>query len=260
MKQNWVKISAIFFLVLGILATTINSWNAEYFGLQNATVAALVERGTFTLVDQVIPGFNLVEGTETFRYGKNIYPMKQPGGTMLGALVYAPLYKVNFKYTNHFDYVSHFVTFFTSSLLVALSSILIYLIAKEMGVRPNIATLGSFLYPFATIVWPYAGVSHHDIYGSFWVLAAIYLFYRSQKDNRYNYLLFAGICSTLSLFFTMLPLTFTIVLWGILVARRKLRPILSYSMGAIIGFLPNMIFNGLVFGNPCPSKFSGKGK
>ncbi|MFZ2199766.1 MAG: hypothetical protein WAV40_03180 [Microgenomates group bacterium] len=259
MRGNWGKVIGIFLVVSGALTATINSWNAEYFGLQNATVAALVEKGTFALVDQVIPGFNLVEGTETFRYGKSVYPMKQPGGTIIGAIVYAPLYKVGFTYANHFDYVSHLITFGTSTMMIALSAVIIYYLALSITKKHNVAMISALLFPLGTIIWPYAGVSHHDIYGVFWGLLALACYYFAHKFDNQRYLFFAGLFSTLTLFFTMLPLTLPIVLWGMTIAAKDLKKIVNLTLGMIVGVLPTSIFNGLVFGNPfLPPNLAGK--
>ncbi len=259
MRQNWVKATAIFLIVLGMLTTTINSWNAKYFGLQNATVAALVEKHTFALVDQVIPGFNLVEGTETFRYGKNVYPMKQPGGTILGAMIYAPMYKVGFTFANHFDYVSHLITFGTSSIMMAISSVLMYFLVLDITKKWKIAVFSALLLPLGTIIWPYAGVSHHDIYGVFFGILSLFFYYFSHKQNSSKYLLLAGFFATFTLFFTMLPLTLPIVFWMLLIFERNLNKIFNFTIGLITGFMPNMIFNWLTFGNPLlPPNLAGK--
>jgi len=175
---------AIFLIVTGVLAMTINSWNASAFGLQNATVAALVERGTFALVDQVIPGFNLVEGTETFKFGKEVYPMKQPGPTILGAMVYYPLYKLGINYRNHFDYVSHLVTFGTSTIMMAIAAVLIFILGFAMTKAWKSAAAAALLFPLGTMIWPYAGVSHHDIYGIFFGLLSLTAYYFGEREKK----------------------------------------------------------------------------
>lgn len=249
----------LFLVTAGILTLTINSWNAQFFGLQNATVAALVEHHTFALVDQVIPGFNLVEGTETFRYGKHVYPMKQPGPTVLGAFIYLPLYMVGINYQNHFDYASNFVTFGTSTVMMAISSVLIYILCLKITKRTRSSCIAALLFPLSTLIWPYAGVSHHDIYGVFWSLLALTVYYIAHQKTRLAWLFVAGAISTFTLFFTMLPLTLPLAFLLMTLGRKKVREVVTLLSGMILGFLPTMIFNGLVFGNPLlPPNLAGQ--
>jgi len=250
MRQVWGIAIAMFLIVAGILTMTINSWNASAFGLQNATVAALVERGTFALVDQVIPGFNLVEGTETFRFGKEVYPMKQPGPTILGAMIYLPLYRLGITYQNHFDYVSHLVTLGTSTMMMAIATVLIFFVGYSITKSWKGSTAAALLFAIGTMIWPYACVSHHDIYGVFFGLLAISLYFWSEKEKKLKYLGWAGFFSTFTLFFTMLPLTLPLVLWGIVAWGKNRQKILLFTLAMIVGLIPTMLFNGLVFGNP----------
>ncbi len=250
---------AIFLIVTGVLAMTINSWNASAFRLQNAIVAALVERGTFALVDQVIPGFNLVEGTETFKFGKEVYPMKQPGPTILGAMVYYPLYKLGINYRNHFDYVSHLVTFGTSTIMMAIAAVLIFILGFAMTKAWKSAAAAALLFPLGTMIWPYAGVSHHDIYGIFFGLLSLTAYYFGEREKKLKYLGWAGFFATLTLFFTMLPLTLPLVLWILTAIENDRKKIIFLTLGMISGFVPTMIFNGLLFGNPLlPPNLAGK--
>lgn len=259
MKQNCRPAIAVFLVVAGFLTMTINSWNAQRFGLQNATVAALVEHKTFALVDQVIPGFNLVEGTETFRFNKSVYPMKQPGGTVIGAMVYYPLYRLGITYRNHFDYVSHLVTFGTSTLMIALASVVIYLLSLEITRKKWSSIAAALLFALSTMIWPYAGVSHHDIYGVFFGLLGLYFYILAHTDNNGKYLFLAGFFATFTLFFTMLPLTLPLVFAGMILATRKLRDFVVLSTGMVIGVLPTVLFNASVFGNPwLPPNLAGQ--
>ncbi len=259
MRQKWYHLISIGLFVGGILTMTINSWNAKFFGLQNATVAALVEHQTFALIDQVIPGFNLVEGTETFRFGKDVFPMKQPGGTIIGAMIYYPLFLFKFTYVNHFDYVSHFVTWGTSTLMMALTSIVMYLFVREVTKNHQLATKTAIMMPLATIIWPYAGVSHHDIYGIFWSTLAIYTFYLGCSKNKNSYLWLAGFLATFTLFFTMLPLTLPLSFLILIAWEKNLDKLWTVGFGLVAGYIPNALFNWINFGNPLlPPNLAGQ--
>lgn len=259
MRENWGKATGIFLLVAGVYGMTLNSWNADKFSLQNATVAALTERGSFALADQVIPGFNLVEGAETFRFKYSIYPMKQPGQTILGTLIYWPLYQLGINFQNHFHYVSHLITFFTSSLMMAGVATLLFLLAFQLTKQTKVAMGISLIFAFGTIIWPYAGVSHHDIYGTFWGVLAFGSYYIARKHKEPRRYLWVGIFSTFALFFTMLPLTMPMVMWGITYIEKKTANLKNLTLGMIVGLLPTLIFNQVMFGNPwLPPNLAGK--
>lgn len=242
---------SLFLAVAGVYALTLNSWNADFFGLQSATVAALVERGTFALVDQVIPGFNLVEGDETFRYGDKVYPMKQPGQTVAGALFYAPLHAAGIHFTNHYHNAVHFITFFTSVLIMAATAALIYLAGTLFTKDRFLMLLPPLIFAFCTIIWPYAGVLHHDIHATFFAFAGVFFYlYYLYRSPRPLYVFFSGVSVGLTLFFSMLPVTLPFALGILILLRRNLREITYYAAGVFAGLLPSFIFNYTQFGNP----------
>lgn len=237
-----------FLLVAGVYTMTLNSWNAQKFSLQNATVASLVQKKSFALYDQIIPEFNLVEGSETFRFGQEIYPMKQPGQTILGAMIYSLLYRLGINFVNHFHYTSHLITLGTSTLMMAAATTVIFYLAYQMSKQMRVAIWVSIVFAFGTIVWPYAGVSHHDIYGLFWGIMAFGCYYLARELHRPHYYLGAGFFSTLMLFFTMLPLSFPLVLWGVTLLSRQFEAMKKLSWGMMLGILPTFVFNYTIFG------------
>lgn len=250
---------AIFFLVVGVYTMTINSWNADKFLLQNATVASLVERKSFTLVDKIVPNFYYVVGEETFRIGELIYPMKQPGQTVLGALVYAPLYYMGFDYDRHFHYVSNIVTFFTSTLMMASTTVILYYLASHMTKSIKLGTMVGLSFAFGTIIWSYAGVSHHDIYGTFWGVLSFGCYYLARQTKNIKYYFGAGFFATLILFFTMLPLTFSLVMLGVTLITKKREAIKRLGLGMMAGLIPTILYNTILFGKPwLPPNLAGK--
>ena len=224
----------LFLLVWGASTMTVNSWNARSFGLQNATVAGLAQHRTFALRDQVFPGFNLVEGDETLRHGSLVYPIKQPGQTIVGALVYAPLYSLHITFANHYDYVSNVITAATSGVFIACVSVLLAMLAESVW--------AGLLFFFATIVWPYAGVSHHDIYALLPLTLGIYAFSRERYAR-------AGLFFGLMWFFSMLPLTLPIVA-GLVILRIHRTSAVQYGIGFLVGLVPTILYNWILFGNP----------
>ena len=238
----------IFIFVLGVFTIFLNSWNSEFFGLQLATVVGLVDDGSFALKDQVYPGFNLVEGDETFRYDKQVYPMKQPGQSILGAIIYAPLKLVGIEVSHHKDYAVHIITFLTSSLMGAGIATLLYLASYKLSKNHRASLMAAVVGSAGSILLPYAGVMHHDIYASFFLFCGVYLLLTSKKNTRKE--MVAGILTSLSLFFSMLPVMMVIGLVIIVYSERKEISLRYFLLGVMIGLLPSLIFNYVLFGNP----------
>ncbi len=240
----------IFLFVAGVYTATINSWNAKYFGLQAATVVALSERGRYDLIDRVLPDFKLAEGDETFRYGRAIYPMKQPGQTVLGAIVYTPLMMGRFYFLNHYDYAVHIITFFTSTLMMTATTILIYLMTYYVSKKQSLSLVTAAAFAFGTIIWPYAGVMHHDIYATFWAVVAVFTyFWYLYRDQKLIYLAVAGFYMGIMLFFSMLPLTLPLGLFIVIAMGKKAKELWLYLGGFLAGLLPSFIYNYTQFGN-----------
>ncbi|MEI6690148.1 MAG: hypothetical protein WCL07_00195 [bacterium] len=234
--KDWRFATSVFFIAWGVVTCPINSLNAKYFGLQNATIAGLSDHGTFGLLDQAIPGFNLVEGDETFRYQNQVFPLKQPGQTIVGSIIYTPLKYVGIEWKHHYDYASNIITMMTSGVGMAIVATLLFLISKSY-LAPAIFVLG-------TIAWPYAGVSHHDIYAMMVGFVAVYLVYCKRYIS-------AGIAAGMTLFFSMLPLTLPLGL-GILILliTKEVKILIRYGTGVATGLAPSLVFNYLNFGNP----------
>lgn len=223
---------------------TINSANAHNYRLQNATIAALVNRGSFALKELEVPDFRLIVGEETFRISENIYPMKQPGQTILGAVAYLVLREAGIDYQVHYLYASQLVTMYTSALLTALASVVMYLLASQLVSSEKAGILAALMLVFGTMIWPYAGVTHHDIYGLFLIILAIACYCLAHKEKNKKYYFGAGVLAGLSWFFTMLPLPIPIVMWIVGEEKKWL------GGGILVGLIPTLLFNLLVFGKP----------
>lgn len=246
MMKHCLLLLGFFLVVWGGITLTINSANAFNFRLQNATIAALSERGTFTLKELEVPDFRLIVGQETFRIGEDIYPMKQPGQTILGSLIYTQLRKFGINYSDHYMYASQLVTMFSSALLMAVASVLIGMITWHTSKKITISLLTGFILVFGTIIWPYSGVTHHDIYGTFLVIVAFGGYWLGNVQNKYRSILLflGGMSAGLSLFFTMLTLPIPFVM--LVLSKYKK----AAGFGTTIGLMPTFLFNMIVFGKP----------
>lgn len=240
---------ALGLLVVGVYSMTLNSWNANKYLMQNAAIAAMVERRSLSLVEQEIPGFELVVGTEAFRIGEKVYPIKQPGQAFLGSVIYFPLYKLNINFDNHYHYASHAITWLTSILMTAVITAGVYLLALELTKNRQAARWSAVIYAFATISWPYGGVTHHDVYGTFWSFLSVGAYYLAQKTKRQKWYFWAGTLSTWTLFFTLLPISLPLTLWALTYFGDRKNGLKILSWGMVVGLIPTLTYNYLVVGN-----------
>ena len=124
-------------IVWGGITLTINSANALNFRLQNATISALSERKSFTLKELEVPDFRLIVGQETFRIGEDIYPMKQPGQTIVGSIIYTQIKKLGINYSDHYMYSSQIITELRGQSLQTVFRILLQCTLTIIRVRIN---------------------------------------------------------------------------------------------------------------------------
>ncbi|MCA1558206.1 MAG: hypothetical protein LC731_06675, partial [Acidobacteria bacterium] len=174
----------LFLLVWLVYGLTINSRNLEAFTLQQMGVEAIVERGAFYVDGSRAQ--QLQPLGDVFNYKGHKYAAKQPGQFMTGAVVYFFLHLLGFDYVKNFLTTSALVTFFTASLVAALSAVALYRLAREMTKEgaSRLWPLGAALaYAFATMLFPYAGIAHHDVIASGFMLMAFYFAFQLSREN-----------------------------------------------------------------------------
>ena len=97
-----LKLQILLFLsVWFVYGLTINSGNLTAFGLQQAGVEAYVERHHLYLEGSQVELLKVQPVVDAFLYNGHIYPAKQPGQFMAGAVAYAPLHLFGLNYSNH---------------------------------------------------------------------------------------------------------------------------------------------------------------
>src|ERR1043166_4511340 len=100
----------------------INSLNLNAFGLQQAVVDAYVSRHHLYLDGATDPRFLVETAGDAFLFNGHVYPAKQPASFMMGALVYFPVRALGLNYSRNYLLVAALVTFFTASLVAAISA------------------------------------------------------------------------------------------------------------------------------------------
>ena len=257
-----MRLGALLFVLLWLAyGIAINSSNLLAFDLQQIGVEAMVERGHFYLEGSAAP--QMQTKGDVFEYRGHNYAAKQPGQFMAGAVVYFFLHKFGLSYSNHYLLTSALVTFFTSSLVLAASGVALFNIASEMTAQsrgllhstraaragtPLFWPLATTLsYAFATTVFPYSGIAHHDALATgYLVIAFCFISQLSRRSSGEcgSYLKSggAGLLLGLTVTTSMLPFFMVILclLYFLSLRRWRLQPV--FLAGLLAGLLPLFIY------------------
>src|ERR1051325_6036797 len=107
-----LRLQILLFLSLWLFyGCLINSLNLNAFGLQQAVVDAYVSRHHLYLEGATDPRFQVEPAGDAFLFNGHIYPAKQPGGFIMGALIYFPVHALGF------DFFKIYIFFFVSLLV-----------------------------------------------------------------------------------------------------------------------------------------------
>ncbi|MEP6818965.1 MAG: hypothetical protein ABJA18_05485, partial [bacterium] len=256
-QTSATRLRVLLFLLLWLAyGAAINSSNLLAFDLQQIGVEAMVERGHFYLEGSASP--QMQTKGDVFEYRGHKYAAKQPGQFMAGAIVYFLLNKLGLTYVNHYLLTSALVTFFTTSLILAFSSLALFGMACEMTAEggslfwPLAATLS---YALGTTAFSYSGIAHHDALATGYLVIAFYFIFqlaRRSVDQRASCLMSggAGLLLGLTVTTSMLPFFMVILcaLYFLSLRRWKLQPV--FLLGLLAGLLPLFIYDAISFGNP----------
>ena len=250
MKPQFRTYILLFFSLVGISLFTLNSKNLTDFNLQHMSVEAIVERRTVKLGGSY--SHYLQPNGDVLTYQGNVYPIKQPGTSMLGALAYFPLSKLGHLYSADYLFASAWVSLWTSSVILGLLGLVIYALclrAGVSGIHSVLISLGSLL---CTTVFPYTGFPHHDLLVVLPIYLALYLVIQglatAKKNLHHDYFYLAGFLSSLSLFFSILPATLIVTLTLLIFFKKGLSRTLEFVLGGIVGLFPSLTYNYFVLG------------
>lgn len=251
------RVEVLLFLFVWLAyGSAINSDNLIKFNLQQIGVEAIVERHQFNLEGSGVP--ELQPLGDVFLYRGHKYAAKQPGQFMAGAAVYWGLRALGLSYKDNYLLTSALVTFFTTSLVLAISAIAVFRIARKLSQEtpslfwPMLTTLA---YAFGATVFAYSGIAHHDALATGYLVIAFYLVFdlpRGGWDGRGAIIQAACAGLLLGVAVTTSMLVFLMVmvcaLYFLSLRRWKLIP---FFLGAIvIGLLPLFVYDARSFGNP----------
>src|ERR1051326_7922388 len=233
----------------------INSLNLNAFGLQQAVVDTYVSRHHLYLDGATDPRFQIEPVGDAFLFNGHIYPAKQPGGFMMGALVFFPVHALGLNYSDHylvaaalvtfftaslvaalFHYLvaAALVTFFTASLVAALSAVFVFKTARLFVNSPSLLwPVGVALaYATATTVFAYSGIPWHDTIAAGYLAMAFYFVVRLRPKSsaRHERLAAtaAGACLGLTITSSMVPFLMAAVVVGYFVLPPRGRLVIPF--------------------------------
>jgi hypothetical protein len=253
------RLELLLFLVLWLAyGVALNSGNLYGFGLQQIGVEAYVERHTLYIEGSPDPRFRVEPEGDCFLYGGHVYPAKQPGQFMAGALVYFPLHALGLSYRENYLLAAALVTFFTASLVTAASSVAVFRAARLLSpegaglFRPLLST---FSYAFGSTAFAYSGVPWHDALAAGYLTIAVYLLIRlARGGGRERKPSLTAACAGLMLGLTvttsMLPFLMAAVAAVYFLSLRRARLLPAFLLGGLIGLTPLLVYNTVCFGNP----------
>ncbi len=245
----------IFLLTWFAYGAAINSSNLTAFDLQQIGVEAMVERHHFYLEGGATP--QMTTKGDVFRYNDHLYAAKQPGQFMAGAVVFFVLRIFGLTYLNNYLLTSALVIFFTASLVLAASAAAFFKLTRGLTANPGDLywPLGATLaYAFATTIFPYSGIAHHDALATGYLVIAFYFIFRLSRHevDGHAYLKSgaAGLLLGLAITTSMLPFFMVLLcaVYFLSLRRWKLGPV--FLIGLLGGLLPLFIFDWVSFGNP----------
>jgi hypothetical protein len=247
----------LFLLVWFAYGVVINSDNLLKFNLQQIGVEAIVERHQFYLEGSTAPELHPL-GDVFFHQGHK-FAAKQPGQFMAGALVYSVLNAFGLRYVNNYLLTSALVTFFTTSLVLALSAVAVFRIAQELT-KDSMSLfwpmLTTFAYALATTAFPYSGIAHHDAIATGYLVLAFYLVFQLSRQGRpYGrgaviVSAEAGLLLGLAVTTSMLVVFMVLVCAIYFISLRRWKLVPLFLAGALIGLLPLFIYDARSFGSP----------
>lgn len=261
------RLECLLFLSLWLAyGVAVNSGNLEAFNLQQAGVEAYVERGHFYLEGSRVPAFQIKPVVDAFLYEGHVYPAKQPGQFMAGALAYAPLRALGLSYSSDYLLTAALVTFLTASLVTAAASVAIFRTAREFAAEapgrgilwPLLAALS---YGLGSTAFAYSGIAWHDSLAAGYLATALCLLVRLSRgtSQRPAALAFgAGALLGLTVTTSMLPFPMTAVAGLYFLTLRRWRLLPFFVAGGLAGLAPLLVYNAVCFGNPLlPANVAG---
>lgn len=251
------RLYLLFFLALWfIYGVLINSGNLNAFGLQHVGVEAYVARHNFYLEGATDPRLKVEPVVDAFLFNGHVYPAKQPGQFMLGALIYFPLHTFGLTYTSNYLVTTALVTFFSAGFVAALSAAFLFSVARRFATASGLfwPLVVALSYALGSTIAAYSGIAWHDTLATGYLVMAVYFIVRLAREQQPNRDKFfaagAGLLLGLTITTSMLPFLLTLVAAAYFLSLRRWALIVPFILGGVLGVAPLLIYNMVCFGNP----------
>jgi hypothetical protein len=235
-------------------ACFIDTNDLKAYPLQQMAVEAIVERHTLYVDGSRSPYLQPGEPGvgDVFLFKGHLYPAKQPGQFLIGALSYFPLYLLGITYLSHYFLASAWVTLCTGALATAGLVVLVFEFSRHFTKTVRDSIFIAIAFGFGTLAFPYAGVAHHDALATFFIFAAFFLSFevKRSKDPKVAHAILGGACLALGLTCSMLPILATVPIIAYLLSCKQPKAIFSFILAGFISLIPFFAYNTIAFGNP----------
>ncbi|HEX8501676.1 MAG TPA: hypothetical protein VF659_13915 [Pyrinomonadaceae bacterium] len=252
------RLECLLFLTLWLAyGVAVNSGNLEAFTLQQAGVEAYVERRQLHLEGSSVPALQVRPVVDVFLYEGHLYPAKQPGQFMAGALAYLPLHALGLTYAGNYLLTAALVTFLTASLVTAAAAVAVFRTVRDFGAEgPRLfwPLLAALSYGLGSTAFAYSGIAWHDSLAAGYLALALCLLFRLSRGGGGGkpgaVASAAGALLGLTVTTSMLPFPAAAAAALYFVALRRWRLLPVFVAGGLAGLLPLLVYNYVCFGNP----------
>jgi|GEM_PF-2986772 len=248
-KYLWYFVS-IFFIVFGVSLFAINSKNLQDFSLHHMISEAIVERRIVNLGGSYAS--ELQPNGDVLWYQGKVYGIKQPGTGFLGAMAYYPVSKFGIHYATNYLLASGWVSIVTSSFVLALIALIVFVFSYKLGAGMRLASLLGMGSVLCTNLLPYSGFPHHDTIALLFVLLATYLGIQGAASptskHRHDYFIWSGFFAGIVIFFSMLPVSLIITLALIIIFYSGWFSTAQFTLGLFLGLVPTLTYNYFALG------------
>ena len=225
-----------------------------------AGTMSIVDDGTFKIND-FVSEICKETGCDHVLYKGNYYSGFAPGLSIIALPVYLLFYyPINFlpdnflgnpKFELKLILLNILSTIFISSLLSALTAVLLYRISEYFKIGEKYRLSGTFIFSFGTLFLLYSTGYYARIIASFFSILSFYYIIKLKNSKIDNKILFlSGFLSSVATSMDYVHILITAVIFFYALYLVKNRKIIYFVFGAIIPLLGILLYHYSLFDNP----------
>ena len=245
----------IFIFFFGCFGLFINSNNVGGHHPHHIGIEALTERHHFYLEGSKTPKCQPIAEAwaDVIPYKGHLYVGRQPGVFIFGSIAYFFISKSGITYYKDYALAGELVILFTSVLLTAIAMVLLFNIAFNITNSSFNSFLVALFCGFGTLVFPYSGEIHHDIFSIFFLLCGFYILFYKYHINKNQPLLFfllSGFLTGLAFLCSFKAPPLIIIIFLYVLFHKNWKESFLFILSIFVGILPSLLYNLHIFGNP----------